>query len=167
LDFDSARVDTAETLRIINDYHTQHQYVLCPHSAVGVAAIHQLRLVQTATVCLATAHEGKFPDAVHRAILGSDDGSSSAKTVANPPPPPPPELAALRVLPTRRTELPNNVGAVQAFVEECVLHQQCKKSMWGRWQTWNTSTKSLVTAATVIGVRVWLTLDNHRVNPAR
>jgi threonine synthase len=91
MDFDSARVDTSETLQLIRDYATKYNYVLCPHSAVGVAAIYQLRLVQPGTVCLATAHAGKFPDAVERAI-GSVPTS-------------PPELAALHVLPTRRADV--------------------------------------------------------------
>lgn len=105
-DFDSARADTAMTLEIIKEYSDKYQYVLCPHSAVGVSAIHQLSLISSATICLATAHEGKFPDAVKRAV--------------DPLPLPPPQLAALYELPTRRTELPNDLEAVQKFVEGCV-----------------------------------------------
>ncbi|KAL7579891.1 hypothetical protein ACA910_004898 [Epithemia clementina (nom. ined.)] len=105
-DFASARADTDMTLETIKTYHDKYQYVLCPHSAVGVNAIHQLDLVSSATVCLATAHEAKFPAAVQRSV--------------DPLPTPPPELAALETLPTRRTELPNDLEAVQKFVEECV-----------------------------------------------
>lgn len=105
-DFDAARVDTAETLRIIQVYNDQFQYVLCPHSAVGVAAVHQLRLVGNNTICLATAHAAKFPDAVGRAV--------------QPLPEPPIQLAQLASLPTRRTELRNDLAMVQQFVEECV-----------------------------------------------
>jgi threonine synthase len=130
-DFDSARVDTKETLQTIQEYATKYNYVFCPHSAVGVAAIHQLRLVSEATVCLATAHEGKFPDAVQRAV--------------NPLPPPPPELAALHVLPTRRVELPNDLAAIQSFVEECVFKEA---SGWNSFL----STKNLVLAAAVVGI---------------
>jgi threonine synthase len=130
-DFDSARVDTKETLQTIQEYATKYNYVFCPHSAVGVAAIHQLRLVSEATVCLATAHEGKFPDAVQQAV--------------NPLPSPPPELAALHVLPTRRVELPNDLAAIQSFVEECVFK---KASGWNSLL----STKNLVRAAAVVGI---------------
>ena len=105
-DFSSARADTAMTLDTIKTYSDQHQYVLCPHAAVGVNAIHQLSMISNDTVSLATAHEGKFPAAVSRAV--------------DPLPTPPPELAALESLPTRRTELPNDLQAVQKFVEECV-----------------------------------------------
>lgn len=131
-DFDSARADTAATLKVIKEYSDEHRYVLCPHSAVGVVAVHQLRLVGAATVCLATAHAGKFPAAVGRAI--------------DPLPPPPPELAALYARPTRRTELPNDLAAVQAFVENCVFGKK------RRWLGVEVSHESLVTAALVVGV---------------
>jgi threonine synthase len=115
-DFKSGRADTAQTVATIRDYATTHNYVLCPHSAVGVAVMRQLQQEQqatatttagtftTATVCLATAHEAKFPDAVRMASVV--------------PPPPPLALAELAELPTRRTELPNDLAAVQAFVRE-------------------------------------------------
>lgn len=131
-DFDSARIDTSETLATIKEYSEKYDYVLCPHSAVGVAAIRQLSLVSTATVCLATAHEAKFPDAVSRAVAQL--------------PPPPPQLAELKILPTRRTELPHDLKAVQDYVEMCVFGK--KTSRFSRL----CSTKNLVTAATVIGV---------------
>jgi len=136
-DFDSARVDTAETLRTIQEYSEKYNYVLCPHSAVGVAAIRQLSLVSEATVCLATAHEAKFPAAVGRAV----------PTL----PPPPKELAELNELPTRRTELPHDLRAVQDFVEECVFGN--KKQRRGLWSSSSVlSTKNLVTVAAVVGM---------------
>ena len=105
-DFVSARADTSRTLDTIKKYSDEYQYVLCPHTAIGVNALHQLSLVSDSTISLATAHEGKFPAAVQRAV--------------DPLPTPPPELAALEHLPTRRTELPKDLQAVQKFVEECV-----------------------------------------------
>jgi len=131
-DFDSARVDTSETLATIKEYSEKYNYILCPHSAVGVAAIRQLSLVSAATVCLATAHEAKFPDAVSRAVSQL--------------PPPPTQLAELKVLPTRRTELPHDLKAVQDYVEMCVFGK--KSSMFSRL----CSTKNLVTVATLVGV---------------
>lgn len=136
-DFDSARVDTAETLRVIADYSQKHGYLFCPHSAVGVAAIHQLELVSEATVCLATAHPGKFPDAVQRALELNSVGL----------PPAPVQLAALAVLPTRRTELPNQLFAIQSFVHDCVSKR--KKQGFLRSLT---STKNLVTLSVVVGL---------------
>eukprot|EP00538_Stauroneis_constricta_P004592 CAMPEP_0119546100 /NCGR_PEP_ID=MMETSP1352-20130426/656_1 /TAXON_ID=265584 /ORGANISM="Stauroneis constricta, Strain CCMP1120" /LENGTH=472 /DNA_ID=CAMNT_0007590763 /DNA_START=96 /DNA_END=1514 /DNA_ORIENTATION=+ len=101
-DFSSARADTAMTLAAIREYNEKYQYVLCPHSAVGISAVQQLDLVKPATVCLATAHEAKFPAAVKDAI--------------DPLPEPPKQLKCLAELPTRLSNCPNDVKAVQEFV---------------------------------------------------
>ena len=50
-------------------------------------------------VCLATAHAGKFYDAVKRVI--------------DPLPPLPPALAAVQSLPMRKTDVPNSLKACQ------------------------------------------------------
>jgi hypothetical protein len=92
-------------------------------------------LVQPGTVCLATAHDGKFPDAVQRAI----------GTI----PKPPPELDALYHLPTRRTELPNDLGAVQAFVKDCIARNPSNKKSWMKKIT---DPKSLLTVASIVGI---------------
>jgi threonine synthase len=55
-------------------------------------------------VCLATAHPGKFPDAVRKAT-----GVEM---------PLPPRLAALRDKPERMSVLPNDMTKVRAFIEE-------------------------------------------------
>jgi len=109
-DFLSGRADTAMTLATISSYYKEHNYLLCPHSAVGVSVIHQLGLNNGATVCLATAHPGKFPAAVQRAV--------------SPLPAPPKELAALSKLKTRRTELPNDLEKVQLFVVRKVFRDE-------------------------------------------
>jgi threonine synthase len=111
-DFLSARADTKMTLATIKEYHDKYQYLLCPHSAVGVSAIQQHKLIHPSVVCLATAHEAKFPGATSLAVPDL--------------PNPPKELAVLSKLKTRRTELPNDLKAVQQFVEDCVF----KKSVW-------------------------------------
>lgn len=103
-DFTSARADTAVTLEVIKTYNEKYNYVLCPHSAVGVSAIQQTGDVDETMVCLATAHDGKFPEAVSMAI--------------DPLPSPPKELAALFELPTRVSECPNDVKKVQDFLEK-------------------------------------------------
>ena len=105
-DFGSARGDTQQTLDIIKEYNEKHEYLLCPHSAVGVSAIHQLEEVKPTMVVLATAHDGKFPAAVNQAV--------------DPLPSPPKELAALMDLPTRLSECPNDPKAVQDFVEKTI-----------------------------------------------
>lgn len=105
-DFASARADTAMTLDTIRTYNEKYGYVLCPHAAVGVNAIHQTGDVNETMVALATAHEGKFPVAVKQAV--------------DPLPPPPEQLAVLMDLPTRVTECPNNLHKVQEFMQQCI-----------------------------------------------
>jgi threonine synthase len=105
-DFTSARADTAMTLDVIREYNEKHNYLLCPHTAVGVSAIQQTGDLNETMVCLATAHDGKFPAAVKQAI--------------DPLPTPPKELACLLDLPTRVSECPNDVKKVQDFMEKCI-----------------------------------------------
>eukprot|EP00529_Nitzschia_sp_RCC80_P022416 CAMPEP_0113459740 /NCGR_PEP_ID=MMETSP0014_2-20120614/10616_1 /TAXON_ID=2857 /ORGANISM="Nitzschia sp." /LENGTH=480 /DNA_ID=CAMNT_0000351349 /DNA_START=249 /DNA_END=1691 /DNA_ORIENTATION=- /assembly_acc=CAM_ASM_000159 len=102
-DFSSARADTAMTLDVIKKYNEEHNYVMCPHTAVGVSAIHQTGDVEPVMVCLATAHDGKFPAAVQQAI--------------DPLPPAPEQLANLLDLPYRVSECPNDLKKVQDFME--------------------------------------------------
>mmetsp|Transcript_23220 Transcript_23220/g.38456 ORF Transcript_23220/g.38456 Transcript_23220/m.38456 type:complete len:515 (-) Transcript_23220:565-2109(-) len=113
-DFISGRADTAMTLATIKEYSDKYSYVLCPHSAIGVSVIHQLKEVNFATVCLATAHEAKFPAAVSLAI--------------KPLPTPPKQLSVLASLPTRRSECPNDVKTVQAFMVKCIEERVAEKA---------------------------------------
>lgn len=112
-DFMSARADTSMTLAIIKEYYDKYDYMLCPHSAVGVSAIHQLDLVSPTTVCLATAHDAKFPDACKRAV--------------DPLPTPPSQLASLWAMETRSSTCPNDLKAVQSFVEHKISERLSKE----------------------------------------
>lgn len=102
-DFRSARADTAATLATIRQYHRADGYMLCPHSAVGVSAARQLDAAGRATVCLATAHFAKFPDACQEAV--------------DPLPESPEELSRLWGMETRSSSCPNDAKVVQAFME--------------------------------------------------
>ena len=66
-DFVSRSVSEAETLEIIGRIHAEHDYLLDPHTAVGVKAALELQ-AERPVICLATAHPAKFGDAVRRAI---------------------------------------------------------------------------------------------------
>lgn len=94
-DFDSERVDDAETSATIRKIYTAHpeKYVLDPHSAVGVAA--SLRNIERDSsdasvqyISLATAHPAKFSEVVNKSLL-EIDGYSFEKDVL------PDELKAL------------------------------------------------------------------------
>ncbi|GMI15613.1 hypothetical protein TrLO_g15171 [Triparma laevis f. longispina] len=102
-DFSSARADTEETLAVIKQYHAEHNYMLCPHSAVGVSALIQNNSVDNLSVALATAHEAKFPAAVSMAVPDL--------------PTPPPQLAKLFSMKTRSQTCACDAKAVQDFVK--------------------------------------------------
>jgi len=109
-DFMSARADTAMTLATIKEYYEgKDKYMMCPHSAVGVSAINQLGMVNSQTVALATAHEGKFPDACKMAV--------------DPLPTPPKELSKLWSQKTRSSNCPNDLKIVQAFMEKRIAER--------------------------------------------
>lgn len=96
-------VDTEQTLAAIRETRAEHDYLLDPHTAVGVVAGRALRTAAP-LVCLATAHPAKFPESVERAV-GED--------VAHHP-----RVDALAGLPTRSTDLPADEDAVKAFIAE-------------------------------------------------
>jgi threonine synthase len=105
--FAAARLDDTETLDVIRRLYASTGMLVDPHTAVGVGVAERLRsLVAGPIVTVATAHPAKFPDAVERA------------TGIRPRLP-----AHLADLMERReyvTELPNDLDAVQQFVESSV-----------------------------------------------
>ncbi len=100
-------VDTETAMAAIKAVFDERGYVLDPHTAVGVAAAQRLNMPGP-TLCLATAHPAKFPEAVARA-LGEDSAIHR---------PTHPALEALRELPTRCVELPATAEAVRGYIED-------------------------------------------------
>jgi threonine synthase len=101
-DFLSRSVSEAETIATIGAFYREHQYLLDPHTAVGVKAALELRDSKRPVVCLATAHPAKFGEAVTRAI-GSE-------------PPLPPALADLANRESRCAVLDAEQTAIMEFV---------------------------------------------------
>jgi threonine synthase len=66
--FAAGEGNTEQTLATIKKIHAQTGYVLDPHTAVGVAVAERFQTPGIPTICLATAHPAKFPDAIRRAI---------------------------------------------------------------------------------------------------
>ena len=65
--FDSAAVDDDATCGMIREIYQQNEYLLDPHTAIGVKAARQCRRdAAIPMVTLGTAHPAKFPDAVER-----------------------------------------------------------------------------------------------------
>jgi threonine synthase len=67
-DFASKSVSEEETLDTIRTFYEAHNYLLDPHTAVGVNAALECRSPDIPVVCLATAHPAKFGAAVLKAI---------------------------------------------------------------------------------------------------
>ena len=101
--FAAGRGDTAMTLDAIRRYYNEHGVLLDPHGAVGVAVAEANPLEGCATLCLETAHPGKFPAAIAQA-LGSGDAARH------------PALEALESLPLRKTLLDPLRPAIEEFM---------------------------------------------------
>ncbi|MCF6187120.1 MAG: threonine synthase, partial [Desulfobulbaceae bacterium] len=67
-DFISRSVSEEETIATIAELYKEHDYLLDPHTAVGVKAAQELADPARPVICLSTAHPAKFGDAVQQAI---------------------------------------------------------------------------------------------------
>ena len=106
--FMAERVDQEAVADCIRRVKAESGYLLDPHSACGVVAAYKTMgsaSRQVPHVVLATAHPAKFPDTM-QAITGER-------------PPLPPRLSELMTASERVALLPNDLGAVQRFVEGC------------------------------------------------
>ncbi len=71
--FSSYRVGDDETINVIEDVFEHCEYLLDPHTAIGLQAARKTRQRQDIPmVCLATAHPAKFPEAVRQAGQAED-----------------------------------------------------------------------------------------------
>ncbi len=102
--FDSGRVSDEETVATIKDVFDNTEYLLDPHSAIGVHAARACRRDRSVPmVTLATAHPAKFPEAVMKA------GYPESPAL-------PHHMKDLLSLPERYEVLDNDLAAVQSFM---------------------------------------------------
>jgi threonine synthase len=102
--FSSQCVSDEETCAQVASTWRECEYLLDPHSAIGVKAALDSQLPgQVPVITLATAHPAKFPDAIRSAGLDQE--------VALPL-----HLRDLFEREERMTVLPNDLAAVQAFM---------------------------------------------------
>jgi threonine synthase len=102
--FSSQRVSDEETCQIIHGVFEASEYLLDPHSAIGVKAARDQRCDDlTPMITLATAHPAKFPAAMEKA--GVDFKPAL-----------PHHMADLFQREERYTVQPNELSAVQAFM---------------------------------------------------
>jgi threonine synthase len=118
-DFASACASEEQIAQTIKTYKDKFDYVLCPHTACGVYAADQLKAQWSSDsnhkmVVLATAHPGKFHEAVEKVI--------------DTPVVLPPQLAAVRNAKTRFQELPNSMQAVRDTVVQTVASRERQAS---------------------------------------
>ena len=52
----------------MKDFFTRYKIILDPHTAVGIAAEKKQKIKSLPVIYLATAHPGKFPETINRAI---------------------------------------------------------------------------------------------------
>jgi threonine synthase len=105
--FVAERVDQSAVADCIRRVKAESGYLLDPHSACAVVAVRKTMTSQSQHIphiALATAHPAKFPDAM-QAIAGERPNL-------------PPRLASLMSDPERIAVLPNDLAAVQRFVED-------------------------------------------------
>ena len=97
-------VDDKATCDTIREIYEQNEYLLDPHTAIGVRAARNCRRDQVVPmITLGTAHPAKFPDAV-------------AESGVSVEPPLPAHMADLFEREERYTVLDNNIDGVQAFI---------------------------------------------------
>jgi threonine synthase len=62
------RVSDQETMEEMKRTHAETGWIVCPHTAVGLAAARRTRQADGPIVSLATAHAAKFPETVKKAL---------------------------------------------------------------------------------------------------
>ena len=108
--FSSFKLDDQETLELIASVYQNTEYLLDPHTAVGLAAARSERHnVETPMVCLATAHPAKFPEAVELAAKKSPESGLQEPAL-------PPYMSDLFEREERMTVLKDDIKEVQSFI---------------------------------------------------
>lgn len=114
-DFESERVSDSQTIETIKNYFNKLDYVLDPHTAIGVAAaVRSLdRAQRTPHISLSTAHPAKFAGAVDLA-LKSEQGFNFEEKVL------PTEFVGLENKEKRVTSVENDWKVVREIVKKQV-----------------------------------------------
>lgn len=106
--FSSARASDEETSATIKQVYQESQYLLDPHTAIGVKASREcLSNHPYPVINLATAHPVKFSEAIEKAGIAL--------------PPLPPHLSDLMEREERMEILPNDISKVHQFIQKNAL----------------------------------------------
>jgi len=106
-DFLSRSVSRRETLDTISTFYRESDYLLDPHTAVGVKAALDHLTDGYKIICLATAHPAKFDEAVVSATGARPERPRS--------------LAGIDSLPARCDVLESDLGEVKRFIQSHAL----------------------------------------------
>lgn len=103
--FSSYKLDDEEMLAVVADVFNSTEYLLDPHTAIGVQAGRKMRRDPAIPmVCLATAHPAKFPEAIEQSGVGIV-------------PQLPVHMQDLFGREERLAVLPDDIQAVQSFIQ--------------------------------------------------
>lgn len=102
--FRTGSVSDEETLNTIRKIYEEQNYLIDPHTAVGIHIGRQLRSEGIPLVCLSTAHPAKFEDAIARALPGVEPHHH--------------RLQALVDLPTRKETMSADEESVKLFIQQ-------------------------------------------------
>ncbi|KAI1655746.1 threonine synthase [Daldinia decipiens] len=113
-DFESERVSDSQTIDTIRNYFKKIEYVLDPHTAIGVAAsLRSLERSKVPHISLSTAHPAKFAGAVDLALKDEPGFNFEEKVL-------PPEFLGLEAKEKRVTEVENDWQKVREIVKNQV-----------------------------------------------
>lgn len=114
-DFESERVTDAETIQTIQSTYKKINYILDPHTSVGVTAARRSieRAAGAFHISLSTAHPAKFSGAVDMALRGEEGFDFEAKVL-------PKEFVGLEQKERRVSEVDNDWKSVREVVKKQV-----------------------------------------------
>jgi len=114
----SYKVTHKDMISTIQHMHHQYNYVVDPHTAIGICAARNTSKNERArVVCLSTAHPAKFMETVQNAIGESLDSNKVIESA--------PGLAALLkgTAPTRSAEANATIAEVASFIKASTKHK--------------------------------------------
>ncbi|MBN2546064.1 MAG: threonine synthase [Spirochaetes bacterium] len=105
--FLSDNADKKNTLNTIKEYYEKYDYILDPHTSVGIYVGNKLKNNDLPILNIATAHPAKFPDSIKSAI-----GKDIAKH---------PKIEKLKSQKTRCEILENDQNSVKEFMIKSII----------------------------------------------
>ncbi|MDY0176556.1 MAG: threonine synthase [Lentisphaeria bacterium] len=112
-DFAAGSGNSSDTLDCIRRHYQRSGYVLDPHSAVGVSVAERFLQKSHPSICLATAHPGKFPEAIRSALQDEKAGRH-------------PDLEKLKDLPLRKTVIKADKEKIKDFIRNKLKQEQAQ-----------------------------------------